>query len=479
MIDSIMELFREVNRERFHRIWQKAKKGEMEGLDEEEQRLAKVMLDHSEEFFNQFEFADVLSDRQFDPEEVNPFLHVTLHAVIEKQLKDRDPMEAFQFYNAMLRNKCTRHDAIHLLCGILIKFIFPILKGKGSFSLDGYRYLLKKYKFRKPEKIFDLLEGEPDLIIDKEPDQKNLEIFDEIDSVLSNQNFTSIDEAQAFLDDLMAKKNLEPIPEFLGLSPDQMYRMLYRPFTEHTDILTFNRNLSDQDFKDIPILKETRYFLKRLSELQPLKATAKGNLPQAFAREMHDKFSEEPRSYIDQYPIRSEEEDRKLLALRQILDMAGWIKKRNQKFSLTQKGERVVKRGLKMDDFYYLFEIYTKRFNWAYRDLYPNLEIIQESFLFSCYLLHKKARAYIRADKLSSYFIQAFPTVLDEAKINPFFKPEEDVSRAFCLRFLERFCEYFGLVVIKREDNFFDYPNYFVQISPFFEKLFHWRPDLT
>ena len=163
MIDSVFEVFRKINREHLHAIWQRAQNGDMEGLDEEEQRLAKIMLDHSDEYFNQFEFADVLADRQFDPErEPNPFLHVSVHAIAEKQVQDRDPIEAFQFYNAMLKNKCRRHEAIHLLMTILLRFLFPILKRKrGHFDLDIYRNLLKKYKSRKPENIFDLLEKKP------------------------------------------------------------------------------------------------------------------------------------------------------------------------------------------------------------------------------------------------------------------------------------------------------------------------------
>lgn len=68
MIDSVFELFRKVNREHLHTIWRKAQNGCMEGLDEEEQRLANIMLDHSDEYFNQFEFADVLANREFGPE---------------------------------------------------------------------------------------------------------------------------------------------------------------------------------------------------------------------------------------------------------------------------------------------------------------------------------------------------------------------------------------------------------------------------
>ena len=160
-MDSVFKELQQLNREHFYHLWRKANKGELDGLTEEEQRLAKIMLAHSDEYFNQFEFADTLADHQFDPEsEVNPFLHVTLHAVAEKQIEDREPIEAFQFYNGMIRSKCTRHEAIHLLITILIKFLFPVLKEKVKFDLDGYRNLLKRYKSRNPEKIIGLLEKE-------------------------------------------------------------------------------------------------------------------------------------------------------------------------------------------------------------------------------------------------------------------------------------------------------------------------------
>jgi hypothetical protein len=159
MDDSVFETLRGINRKHFYDIWNKAKNGELQGLAEEEQRLGKIMLDHSDEYFNQFEFADALADHEYDPEtEVNPFLHVILHAVAEKQVEDREPIEAFQFYNAMLRNKCSRHEAIHLLNIILVKFIFQILKEKKPFPLESYRKILKEYKFRNPKKINQLVE---------------------------------------------------------------------------------------------------------------------------------------------------------------------------------------------------------------------------------------------------------------------------------------------------------------------------------
>jgi len=160
MDDPAFKALRGINREHFHEIWEKAQSGELQDLTEEEQHLGKIMLDHSDEYFNQFEFADALADHEYEPGTgVNPFLHVMLHAIAEKQVQDRNPIEAFQFYNAMLRNKCSRHEAIHLLTIILVKFIFETLKNKVPFPLDNYCKILKEYKSRKPEKINQLIEN--------------------------------------------------------------------------------------------------------------------------------------------------------------------------------------------------------------------------------------------------------------------------------------------------------------------------------
>jgi len=478
MDDSVFEALRGINRKHFHEIWKKAQKDELQGLTEEEQRLGKIMLDHSDEYFNQFEFADVLADREFDPEaETNPFLHVTLHAVAEKQVQDRNPIEAFQFYNAMLRNKCTAHEAIHLLMAILLKFLFPIFKKKNRFDLDGYRKLLKIYKTRKPVKIIALLNSEPDSSDTEEVDEKKLQVFDEMRSDMKGQAFKSIEEAQAFADAWLEKKNAEPKSDFLGLSSEQMNRMLYRPFDETSDIVMLNKNLSDEKILEIPIVKETVYFLRRLGELQPLKATAKGNLPRVFACEIHDRFPEHPEF---PFPIVSEEGDMKLSSLRRILDMCGWIKKRNQKFYLTQKGQILNGRGFGRDDFYHLFQTYTRKFNWASRDLYPELGIIQQAFLFSCYILYRKAKTYVNVNEFSTYFIQAFPTVLKrEEKYLPSEKPYQLLQHCFYVRFIERFCEYFGLVTIQKKDKRSPQLDYLIRTTPFFDEMFQWRFEGT
>lgn len=161
--DDVHKVLWEMNRQHMHSIWEKAKAGHLEDLSEEESLLARIMLEHEEEFFNDFEFSDVL-DAKYDPEEgVNPFLHICIHSVVENQLSGHDPMEAFQFYNAMRNRKCSHHEAIHLIGAILAPLMFSTLKDALPFDTETYRDLLRKYKTRNPGKIGQLLEKEPKL----------------------------------------------------------------------------------------------------------------------------------------------------------------------------------------------------------------------------------------------------------------------------------------------------------------------------
>jgi hypothetical protein len=160
--DDATKALRVLHREQMHETWEKAKAGDIEDLDDEQRRLAKIMLDHEDEFFNEFEFADVTADHEYDPDtESNPFLHISIHSVVENQLESKNPIEAVQFYNAMRQKKCSHHDTLHLMGMILVPFIFNTLENNVPFDLDSYKKLLKKYKNRKPDHITDLLENEP------------------------------------------------------------------------------------------------------------------------------------------------------------------------------------------------------------------------------------------------------------------------------------------------------------------------------
>jgi hypothetical protein len=159
MTDESFGEFRALSRQHIHAIWQKAKENNIAELSEEEQRLANILIEHKDEHFYHFEFTDAVSDYDYEPGvEANPFLHITIHAIIENQLDAREPIEAYQFYNAIIKKKLSHHDTIHLIGRIFVPFLFNVLKHHKPFDATRYASLLKKYKNKRPEKIEAALE---------------------------------------------------------------------------------------------------------------------------------------------------------------------------------------------------------------------------------------------------------------------------------------------------------------------------------
>ena len=143
-------------------LWEIAQKGDLSTLSPEDKKLAEIMLEH-EEYHNQFEIADLLSEHEYDVDnEVNPFLHVSMHAIAETQMGNRDPIEVYQFYNAIRKKKASHHEAVHLICAVLVPLMFKTLKEEKVFDLEKYRSQLKSYKHMKPEKIYSSLEKDED-----------------------------------------------------------------------------------------------------------------------------------------------------------------------------------------------------------------------------------------------------------------------------------------------------------------------------
>ncbi|MFQ5707830.1 MAG: DUF1841 family protein [bacterium] len=165
MNDEINDMFRQLSRDHMHAIWERAKANELDELNDEDRQLAKIMLEHEDEYSNEFEFADVLHDFEYDPEtETNPFLHILIHLIVENQLQARDPIETYQFYLAMRRKKVTHHDAIHLIGSIVTPLVFQALKQMQPFDLTLYKRLLRIYRDKKPERIASALNKDLDFI---------------------------------------------------------------------------------------------------------------------------------------------------------------------------------------------------------------------------------------------------------------------------------------------------------------------------
>jgi len=278
---------------------------------------------------------------------------------------------------------------------------------------------------------------------------------------------------QRFARDFMKKFDSEPEEDFLGLSSEQIHRMMYFPLEQNEDIVRLNKDLPSKAFEKAPIVRNTLFFLSELAKVEPLRATAKDNLPLKFARLMFDEIDD---SRLKRWiRFRSEENSLKVLTLRHVLRMAGWIKKEKKKFRLTKKGHRLLAQGFSERNFFHLLHAYTRKFNWSFLDLYPEFLIIQGGWLFSLFILHKKARSFTEDVLISRTFIKAFPEIALEVD-ETYISAVEFITHCYSHRFLEHFCLPFGFVSARRERKEKLYlDRLFVKTTPLFREYFIWN----
>jgi len=114
-------------------------------------------------------------------------------------------------------------------------------------------------------------------------------VNDELSDLLSEQEFDSIEEMQAASDTFMAKQNQKAQDDFLGLSSEQVYRMLNFAY-DTPELFQFAEQLSIEP--DAPVLMLMQGIISAIDE-KGLQATkVKGSLPQKLCREIWSDYSQ-------------------------------------------------------------------------------------------------------------------------------------------------------------------------------------------
>jgi hypothetical protein len=149
-----MDPIRQVTRDQIRDVWQALRAGKAEALSAEDQLLGKILEDHADDYGLDFSAADVVAPADQPPESVvNPFLHVSVHLAVERQLAAADPREAVQFYNAMRAQQAGHHDTIHLIGTVFSALLFDVLQLRRPFDTERYRALLRQCAPMAPEAV--------------------------------------------------------------------------------------------------------------------------------------------------------------------------------------------------------------------------------------------------------------------------------------------------------------------------------------
>jgi hypothetical protein len=84
--------------------------------------------------------ADPLAEDEVDGH--SPRLHLTMHEVIANQLWDNDPPEVWQAAQRLRDQGINRHDILHGLAAVLVKYMHPVLTEHEQFDTEAYRRAL-------------------------------------------------------------------------------------------------------------------------------------------------------------------------------------------------------------------------------------------------------------------------------------------------------------------------------------------------
>lgn len=137
----VMNIFDRNNQSRFTRIAeQRAKKLPLDG---EDALIAEIMNQHPE-----FDKIWPLGEMSSQPQEVNgnivnPFVHATLHTIIEKQIEMENPPEVGETLKALLDQHLDRHEAIHRIVSVYADLYFRNFRKGVAFEEEIYLEQLK------------------------------------------------------------------------------------------------------------------------------------------------------------------------------------------------------------------------------------------------------------------------------------------------------------------------------------------------
>jgi hypothetical protein len=286
---------------------------------------------------------------------------------------------------------------------------------------------------------------------------------------LAGRDFDSLEDAQSFVNQFMQQQNHSLVEEFHGLSPEQMHHFLYMPF-ESPDLVSFPVNFSE------PLNNPMFLIFSRMVEAigeEGIKTTAKGNLPAKLCKEIALELVATSKHDLRKHlRVNKQDDFFELCIVVEIAKMAGLIKRYKGTFQLTKTCTRLLKANQSNELYSLLLTNYCQEYNWGYNDQFPDLGIIQHSFLFTVYLLHKYGSEWRENSFYNDCFYEAFPAAVNEIIPTPYMTPEDTLRYCYSLRALERFAEFVGLVELKPYDerNPWNFGRCLVKKTPLLDK---------
>jgi hypothetical protein len=283
----------------------------------------------------------------------------------------------------------------------------------------------------------------------------------DVQKLIDEHQPKDIEALNQLLNAAMHRINDAPLPDFCGLSPNQMTKLLYAPFSEGSPFGYKNFDPAVLDQSPFFLLAED--ILRRtVLKTNPFKMTTSTHaLPVSVVKELYENLTLKDEEIEDGFIKLSKESDCSIIHVcRIVLDSTCVVRKQHGKWHLTKKGEKLVQPAQRNALFQEIFQTFALTYNWGYLDWYEHPNTGQMGFTFFLSLLSKFGETVRSADFYVQKYGNAFPMLLDQIPATSFSSPEQSLTSCFDLRFIERFAHWWGLVeILQKRDIFKETPN--------------------
>lgn len=260
----------------------------------------------------------------------------------------------------------------------------------------------------------------------------------------------SLDELNEEVRRIVEEHNRAPRREFAGLSPEEMSNLLYYPLEDGSP-LRLRSNIKDEILEKISFLRLVEELLKIVRRDGSIKLTAKlGALPRKVLLELYDHH------FIPYWPIdegiltlRYEDDWRVIGSVHSVVRISNLVRKIHGKLVLTKLGEKMLSPKYRQELFKLVFHTFTRKFDWAYNDYYPDFWGCRDLFGFSVYLVARFGGTERPKDFYAEKFLAAFPMSLMEFEETTFSTPEREFRSCYKTRTFDRFLEWFNFVDVR------------------------------
>lgn len=277
--------------------------------------------------------------------------------------------------------------------------------------------------------------------------KQHADLVDSIEQMLAMNPDLSVDELNVIAEHQSNKINNTPVKDFCGLTPGQVNNWLYAPFAE-LDGITVN---TPSDLSASPVMRYLELMLETaLANGGQIKATAKGNLPAALVKEASAFLPEfavapfERAISISEFAGANEDKFNALHYCRVLAEIAGVFKLKSNKFHVSAWAKRQYQQAGLESFFLIMLETAVYKYNWGYFDLWEDEIPLQQFWLFMIWRLqHHESH-----QRLVDEMIQAFPDLLTALAGEEFFSEKDKLSLLIESRFIKRFLQFFGFVMV-------------------------------